>query len=128
MAQTLELYSGRTSRRKDYNPAEAMERFLAMNELGTLDPANMKYDKSGVYTTYVQGGDVTFTIHGNVIDGIGQIVKFTADGTNNVTFSSDFESTALYNVTSGSPLTAGDYWFYMLSVNRKIHVNVKGAT
>jgi hypothetical protein len=128
MAKTLNIWTGGKSPRKDFNTAEKIERYIALDQLGSFNPSLIRFNRSGTYDAYVQTGDVTFSASRGVIDGIGQIIKFTADGVNNITFGAGFDSTALYNVTSGSPLTAGDYWFYMLGVNGSIHVNVKAAT
>jgi len=96
--------------------------------LGTLNPAVMIFLQSGYYSAYTQSAAITFTISGSIINGVGQVVKITADGSNNISFDSNFDTSALFGITAGSPLSAGDYWFYFLAVNDKIQVNIKEAS
>jgi len=95
--------------------------------LGTLSPAAMVFEENGFYSDYTQTGNITLTISGSVVDGIGQAVKFTSDGASTITLDANFDTDAIYGITSGSTLAAGTYWFYMFSINGKIHINVKQA-
>ena len=93
--------------------------------LGDLTPNLLVYTDQGYYNDYTQSGDVNFTVSGILVDGICQIFKFISDGTHTVNFGIKFETSAIYGVTPGEALPAGAYWFYMLSINDKIHVNVR---
>jgi hypothetical protein len=100
----------------------------SFSSLGTLDPTAMLFVQSGYYSAYTQSAAITFTISGSITNGICQVFKLTADGSNNISFDANFDTSALFGITAGSPLTAGDYWFYLLAVNDTIHVNVKSAS
>jgi len=93
--------------------------------LGTLNPASMTFEETGYYSAYTQTAAITFTISGTPTGGVCQVFKFTSDGANTISFDTNFEASAIYGVTPGNTLDAGDYWIYMLCINDKIHVNVK---
>jgi hypothetical protein len=95
-------------------------------DLGVIDPTNLVYEQNGSYSNYTQIGAVTFSVPGNIIDGIGQIVYFISDGINPINFNTAkfHVSAGLYGITNGETLAAGLWKFWLYSDNGKINVNV----
>ena len=84
-------------------------------DLGTLVPASMVYTEEGSYSNYTQTTAVTFDIPGTVRDWVGQVIYFTSDGVNTISFNgSKFDiNTGLSGISDGGILPAGLWKFWL---------------